>query len=363
MLYVGIDLHKQSLTVCVRNEQGDVVLRRQVSSCWTEIDRFLEALQERSRPEGGYLAILEVCGFHDWLLKRLGRWGCSRAYVVAAPPRVRNKTDRRDAAKLSDLLWINRDRIVDGGRLIELHVVYQPTEQEEAARQLTHLRKKLGQLQTRIKNQIHRIILRHNLAQECPTKNLFTLKALAWLERLCLPEFDRLELDGLLEHLRLYRRQIQQVSKRISQMAAQNATIPLIRTLPKLGEYTALALWAHIGPIARFPTARSLAHYFGITPGCRNSGPTERPGGITKAGHPMIRFLLAQFVVHVLRGDPGLREWYRKIKRRRGSKIARVAVMRRLCEALWHMLTRQEPYRPIAMPDGPDPGTTKRSAA
>jgi transposase len=363
MLYVGIDLHKRSLTVCARNEQGDVVLRRQVSTQWAEIDRFLEALQERAHPEGGYLAILEVCGFHDWLLRRLGRWGCSRAYVIAAPPRVRNKTDHRDAAKLSDLLWINRNRIASGGRLIELHVVYQPTEQEEHARHLTHLRLRLGQRQTSIKNQIHHIVLRHNLAQECPTKGIFTLQGLAWLDRLALPELDRFELDWLLVHLRAYQRQIQQVQHRIRETAAQNTAIPLIRTLPKLGEYSALALWAHIGPIARFPTARSLPHYFGITPGCRNSGPTERPGGITKAGHPMVRFLLAQYVIQLLRGDPGLREWYRKVKRRRGSKIARVAVMRRVCEALWHMLSRQEPYQPLVRPDGPNPGRAKCPAA
>ena len=363
MLYVGIDLHKRSLAVCARDEQGDIVLRRQVSTQWEEMDRFLEALQERARVEGGYLAILEVCGFHDWLLIRLSRWGCSRAYVVAAPPRVRNKTDHRDAAKLSDLLWINRDRIAGGGRLIELHVVYQATQEEEHARQLTHLRLRLGQRQTSIKNQIHHIILRHNLAQECPTQGLFTLRAFAWLDGVILPELDRFELDWLLVHLRACQRQIEQVDQRIRQTAARNPAIPLVRTLPKLGPYTALALWAHIGPIVRFPTARSLPHYFGITPGCRNSGPTERPGSITKAGHPMVRFLLAQYVVHLLRGDPGLREWYRKIKRRRGSRIARVAVMRRVCEALWHMLTRQEPYQPLGRPDQPDPGGSERPAA
>ena len=77
----------------------------------------------------------------------------------------------------------------------------------------------------------------------------------------------------------------------------------------------------------------------------------------------MVRFLLAQYVIQILRGDPGLREWYRKVKRRRGSKIARVAVMRRVGEALWHMLTRQEPYQPLARRDGPDPGRAKCPAA
>jgi len=118
MFYVGIDQHKRHLTICVRNEQGDVALRRQVATGWLEVDRFLESLQDRCVPEGGYVAIMEVCGFNDWLLKRLARWGCTQVYVIAAPPRLRNKTDRRDSAKLSELLWINRERIATGSRLV-----------------------------------------------------------------------------------------------------------------------------------------------------------------------------------------------------------------------------------------------------
>jgi transposase len=348
MLYVGIDLHKKSLTVCVRNEQGDIVLRRQVSTNWADVDRFLAELRERSAPESGYLAVLEVCGFHDWLVKRLDRAGCSQTCVIAAPPPSRNKTDRRDAARLSELLWINRHRLAAGDRLNDMQLVYQPTQAEEEARQITHLRWRLGQARTRVANQISHIILRHNLAQECPTKGLFTGRALAWMDQLTLPRIDRLELDAFLEHYRAYSRQIKKVEQLIVETADQNPDLVLIRTIPKLGKYTALSLWAHIGPIARFHSPKSLANYFGLTPGCRNTGSSERPGSITKAGHPLVRFLLAQFVVHALRADPGLREWYRKIKRRRGSKIARVAVMRRLCEALWHIMTRQQPYRPMA---------------
>lgn len=347
MLYVGIDQHKRQLTVCVRDNQGDAVLRRQVGTGWLEVDGFLESLLERSMPEGGYVAVMEVCGFNDWLLKRLARWGCTQAYVIAAPPRLRNKTDRRDAAKLSELLWINRERIAAGSRLVEIHVVYQTTEQEEEARRLTHLRYRLGRERTRIKNRIAGLLRRHNLEHECPTKKLFTQQGLDWLTEVELAELDHIALDMELERYRLCSKHLDRVNRLIHQWAAKNPTIKLLRTLPKIGEYTALALWAHIGPIARFPHARSLANYFGLTPGCRNSGGSARPGGITKAGHPIVRFLLSQAVLHALRNDAGLRSWYRQVKRRRGAKIARVAVMRRLCEALWHMLSKQEPYRPM----------------
>lgn len=316
MLYVGIDQHERHLTICVRDEQGNIVLRRQVSTQWEKIDRFLEALRSRGEDHGGYVAVVEVCGFNGWLIERLERWGCKRVYVIKAPDRTRQKTDRRDAAKLSELLWINRDRIAAGQPLVHVSVVYQPTPDQLYDRQLTHLRHRLGQALTRIKNSIKGILRRHNVKQACPTKGTFTQAGLKWLATVELPEMDRMELDMRLAEYKVYAKQISEVTDRIHVRAERiKREVGRLRTLPKIGEYTALALLAHIGPIERFEHARSLANYFGITPGCRNSGETDRPGSITKAGHPFIRFLLAQMVLHALRGDPGLRSWYRPSKR------------------------------------------------
>ena len=83
-----------------------------------------------------------------------------------------------------------------------------------------------------------------------------------------------------------------------------------------------------------------------MTPGCRNSGDaTQRLGSITKRGSKLVRYLLNQAVVSVLRFDGAMRRWFKRIKKRRGSKIARVAVMRRLATILWHMLKKKQKYR------------------
>ena len=58
----------------------------------------------------------------------------------------------------------------------------------------------------------------------------------------------------------------------------------------------------------------------------------------------MARWLLAQVTRQVLRKDARLREWFKRIKRRRGSSIARVAVMRKLATIIWHMLTKKKTY-------------------
>ena len=60
----------------------------------------------------------------------------------------------------------------------------------------------------------------------------------------------------------------------------------------------------------------------------------------------MVRFLLGQVVVHLLRRDGEMRAWYTKIKRRRGSRIARVAVMRRVVVIMWHMLSKRQEWQP-----------------
>jgi len=363
MLLVGIDQHKRHLTICARNQQGEIVLRRQVSTQWEPVDRFLETLQKCGAEHGGYVAVVEVCGFNRWLIKRLAQWGCRRTCVIKAPERTRQKTDRRDAARLSELLWTNRDRIAAGQSLVHIKEVYQATEQEQYDRQLTHLRYQQGRALTKIKNRMTSILRRHNLEQECPTKGAFTKAAVRWMEGVELPDPERYELDIHLEQYRLVAKQVDKLEERIHERAHPDETVRRLRTLPKIGAYTALALVAHIGPIERFPNPRSLSNYFGITPGCRNSGRSDRPGGITKAGHPFIRFLLAQLVLHALRGDPGLRRWYQRVKRRRGSKVARVAVMRRLCESIWQMLSKREDYLPVdkRSVDGRDP--LRRTAA
>jgi len=117
MLYLAIDQHRKQLTVNLRNEAGDVILKRQVSTEWARVREFLAEVQERSVPEGGFVAIVEVCGFNDWLLKLLAEYGCREMVVIQPEKRSKKKTDRRDANALGELLWVNRQRLLAGKKV------------------------------------------------------------------------------------------------------------------------------------------------------------------------------------------------------------------------------------------------------
>jgi transposase len=348
MFYLGIDQHSKQLTVCLRNEEGSVVIRRQVSTKWERVREFFSRLSDQCTADGGYVAVVEVCGFNDWLLKLLPEYGCVRVVLIQPEERSREKTDFRDASRLSELLWINHQRLLSGQLVHGLRQVWVPGAAESGDRQLTAMRKRLGAQHTRLLNRIQRILRKHNLRQDCPTKGIRTQKARVWLNALSLPDVDRLEMQDALAQRELLEQQLIVLQARIHERAQSNENALRIATLyGGAPGYAALALAASIGPIDRFPRPRSLAHYWGLTPGCRNSGETkQRLGSITKQGSPTARFLLCQLSTQVLRRDAVLREWYKRIKRRRGTKIARVAVMRRLATILWHMLKHQQPYLP-----------------
>jgi len=356
MLYLGIDQHGKQLTVNLRGEDGEVLLRRQVSTEWERVEAFLREVDDQGQAQGGWLAIVEVCGFNDWLLELLSRHGCREVILMHPDKRNKKKTDRRDANSLSELLWVNRQRLLSGQRVNGLRRVYVPSPVERQDRRLTALRRNVARRRTKILNQIKHLLLRHNALRTCPTRGIQTLKARQWLRQLAqgqaelerspLDELDRLELGQLSDQWDLCELEERQLDQQIQQRHHAHPQSAVVASLPGCAAYTALAIASRIGPIQRFKTPRSLANYFGLTPGCRNSGEaTQRLGSITKEGSAMVRFLLGQWVLHVLRKDPRMRSWYQRIKQRRGSKIARVAVMRRLCTILWHMLSKNEAYQ------------------
>ena len=345
MLYLAIDQHSKQLTVNVRDEAGQVVIRKQVSTRGDVPREFLGQLGERAGADG-YVAIVEVCGFNDWLLDLLPQCGCREIVLIQPGEPGKRKTDRRDANQLGELLWVNRHRLLAGQRVQGVRRVNIPGEQERDDRRLAAMRHRIGRELTRVINRVHIVLRRRNLQHDCPTKTIQAKRARVWLKQLALSSRDRLEIDQLLTRWQLLEQERSVLEMAITERAAQSSDALLLLTLPSAGAFMALGLSAHVGDIKRFPRPRSLANYWGLTPSCHNSGEkSQRLGSISKEGSTLARFLLGQLVMHVLKRDPQLRKWYLGIKRRRGAKIGRVAVMRRLATIIWHMLTHREAYR------------------
>jgi len=142
LLYLGIDQHSKQLTVRICNEAGETVLSRQVSTRPKKIAAFLEEVRQI---EQGYSVILEVCGFNDWLIETLRQTDCQDVVLIHPDRRSKRKTDRRDANKLCEMLWMNRDRLARGEKLRGIRRVYIATREEREKRRLTASRKRVGE--------------------------------------------------------------------------------------------------------------------------------------------------------------------------------------------------------------------------
>ena len=285
-MYVGIDQHRKQLTVSVRDESGNVILRRQVSTEWKKVRAFFDEVRELAAPHGGYLCVVEICGFNDWLLKLLPQHGCLATIVVQPEERAVHKTDRRDASALSEILWINRDRIsrdlpVRGWRRIQV-----PSAEQQADRRVTSQRHEVGRELTRSINRHKAVLRRHNLEQECPTNGIQTKRARKWLDQLVLGTVERAELNHQLARQDLLRKQLQQLQADILKRYEANPVAQLISTLPGAAAYSSLGLACRIGDIRRFKHPRSLANYWGLAPGSRNSGETKQRLGSIRVGIP-----------------------------------------------------------------------------
>src|SRR5262249_47161098 len=299
-----IDQHARQITISLRDAAGDVVQAQQVSTQPEKINAFFQQLtRERLRRDESFLAVLEVCGFNDWLIRMLHDFRCHRVIVIQPDDRKRCKTDRRDAASLSELLWVNRDRLLEGKPVRGVRQVDIASSCDQENRRLTTLRKEAGGARTRLVNKIKHLLRRHNLQWEMPTKTFPTGAAIAWLKGLVLSEIDRLEMNHLLTDLEQVEKRLKELERAIAQPAVARKELAIRASMRGVGSGFPDISWAcRIGRIERVPRARSLAAYWGLTPGCRNSRQNNRRlGSIPKAGRSTARWLLAQLVYKVLR--------------------------------------------------------------
>ena len=132
-------------------------------------------------------------------------------------------------------------------------------------------------------------------------------------------------------------------------LGADHPAIPLLVTVPGVGWVVAYTIASEIGDIRRFPSPKKLVGYTGLCPHRPPVGRPRCPWAALKNGPKYLRWALVEAAIHAAR-DPRYKERYERTKRRlgrqRGAKVARVDLARQLAEAIWHVLTKNEPFAP-----------------
>jgi transposase len=320
---VGIDLHKRRSQIAALDERGRKVLSRRIDN---DPATFLGLLREI---DGESKVALEATYGWEWLADVLEEAGYElhlahplRTKAIAS---ARVKTDSVDALTLAHLLRADL--------LPEAYIA--PRELRDLRDLLRH-RVALTQMRSALKNRVHALIARQGVRHE--QTDLFGKAGFEFLSGLELREPPRRRLDSLLALICDFDREIAATTLEIDQRARRDDRVDVLCQIRGVGPYTAMLVIAEIGDINRFRKARKLCAWAGLTPTVRSSDGKARLGHISRQGSRPLRWALVEAAQHSVRGGGPLRDDFERIAKRRGRKIAKVAVARKILTLCYYGL-------------------------
>jgi transposase len=325
-VYVGIDVHRKRSQVAVVTEDGTVQLNKNVVNGTEPFLRLIGGL-----PSGTPVAFEAAFGW-SWLADLLEDYGFDAHLVhplrCKAIASARLKNDKVDAAILAQLLRADL--------LPEAWIA--PAKVRQLRALLRH-RISLVRLGTQLRNRIHAVAADHGYDRSA---SYWTGPGRGWLAELDLPATSREIVTDCLAVIDALAVLIDRLDGELHAHAKADPRVKVLRTLPGVGEFTALVMVAEIGDITRFPNARKLASWAGLTPTVRGSDLKVRHGHISKQGSVWLRWAMNQ-AAQTAKRSPDFAASYAAIAKRRGKKIATIAIARKLVTRAWHLLAEMEP--------------------
>jgi len=320
-VYVGIDVHRKRSQVAVVAEDGKVQLNKNTVNGTEPLLRLIGDL-----PAGTPVAFEAAFGW-GWLLRLLEDYGFDPHLVhplqCKAIASARLKNDKVDAATLAQLLRADL--------LPEAWIA--PAEVRQLRALLRH-RAGLVRLGTQQRNRIHAVVADFGYDR---SGSYLSGPGRGWLAGLDLPAVSREIVADCLAVTGGLAPVIDRIDGELRAHAKADPRVKTLTALPGVGQFTALVMVAEIGDITRFPSARKLASWAGLTPTVRGSDRTVRHGHISKQGSAWLRWVLNQ-AAQTAKRSPEFAATYAAIAKRRGKKIATIAIARKLLTRAWHLL-------------------------
>jgi len=340
MYHVGVDLHKDSMTVAVGNEVGEIVRTEKIPcKCINKVRDFF------SQPEiSSSRVAVEAVGFYHWFWDEVSPKVAQMVLANAIETHKYSKdpkTDFRDAKRLAHLSCsgeFERNQSLN---------VFVPDLELRTLREVTRHRDSLARNRASVKNRIRRYCLKKNLPGP---KVLDAASYQKWLfaNEDKFSSFHRFALRELEDQLILLSRQIKDTERIITEFMEKERlkeTKRILCSIPGVGEIVAATIIAEVGDFSRFPSAEQLTSYAGLVPRVFQSGQSERHGRVTKEGPANLRWMLQQAAWVAIRQDRRIHQTFERIARKAGRKKAAVAIARKILVWAWYLIKDKKEFR------------------
>ena len=331
MEYGAIDLHKQESQTRLVKENGEIGDYRIA----TTRERFTGLFWGRPRMR----ILLEASTESEWVAQHLESFGHE---VIVADPNFtpmysqrsrRIKTDRRDVAALAEAC-----------RRGYYRAAHRRSAAQRTVQCQLNIRRELTDSRTRAIALARAMTRGAGLRIRSGSSESFLTR----LSALDLPSSIAATLSPLRNLITVLNEELTQADATFATLVADDPVVARLTTVPCIGPITASAYVAALDDASRFARAAQVTSYLGLVPGEYSSGEQQRRGRVVRSAHPPVQALLVQAAWRMSRStDPrtaALRAWAQGIARRRGKKIAMVALARRIARILFAMWRDQAAY-------------------
>jgi transposase len=327
---IGLDVHPDSFAGAVVEGSDPGTARVASTSTRVELKQLEEWAERHARPED--VLVLEASGNAFAVAQRLRAEG-HRVQIL----------DSHQAGKIGKVYCAN-DR-VDAVKIARIYLsglsglVWQPDPRTMERREVFSAYQAVVKESTRLKQQIKAMLNEHcvrlssgfRLSHPSALSRLGRLKSWTPVQAMLLEQLH----SGLVT-ARARRQKLRHFMAR--EVLAEEAGLLKLARLCGISLVSIYGLNAAIGDITRFTHSKKLVAYLGLNPSVCQSGNFEGSTALKRHGKGPIRALLVQSAKRLLQVDNPLRKWGLAVAARRGRNKAAVAVARKLCVAIWHLL-------------------------
>ena len=331
-MYIGIDAHKLSESVCVTDRDGTILEEYRMDNTEEAWNRFMKKYSKddtviavESSTTGKYVAhLLRDNGFNIHL---------ANPKELKPIFRSNKKTDKNDARILAKLL-----------RTGDLPESYLPSREVDELRTAIRYRRSLGEEITSIKNKVHALLAIHGIS--IGASDIFGKRSLSRILASSdgLLETDSIILTDLISRFSDLSARVEKMQDKLASMGNGIEEVKTLMTIPGIDYYTAIAIYSEIGDIKRFPDAEHLSSYAGLVPRVDQSGETAIYGHITKSGPSVLRYFIVNTVHTLVKVYPTFMGIFRKLKKRIGRNRSIIAVSSKLAVIIYKMLEKKKEF-------------------
>ena len=332
-IWVGVDVHKKSYAVAVRDQEGCA----EQFTMAADNDAFLRKIVSYGQPVALVAYEAGPCGYSLYRTCE----AAGMAVLVAAPSRIPrpvtrgNKTDRLDCRKLADY--------AARGMLVPVSV---PTEEEEMLRSLQRRRHDLTDRIRSTKQHVKSLLLEFHV-EEPHGLGMWSKASVEALKHLPLGVCLRDTLDSYLRDLAYLEAERYAVDQSIAKSTPQGVSdrANILQSIPGVGAVLAMTFTCEIFRPERFSDGEHLSSYVGLAPVVSQSGASVARGSLVRTGQQRLRSLLVECAWMHKGRDTRAEQLYRRILSRTGNaQKAIVAVARRLLTLIWRLCIENRMY-------------------